>query len=96
MSNQDGTSSEIWQFSVARLKRRQDILKARGPAGCRPWGVEVMRIFEKVGNLGKKQTNKILLLMCFVQETVPGSAKSSRHMTTKSSCVTNYPSSGKV
>lgn len=87
MSNQDGTSSEIWQFSGARLKRCQHILKARGPAGCRPWGIEAMRVFEKVGNLGKnKQTNKILLTR-FVQETVPDSTKDSRHMTTKPSCV---------
>lgn len=89
MSNQDGTRSDRWQFSVVRLKRCQEILKARGPAVADPWCVEAMRTLEKVGESEKNIQNTVLT--CCVQKTVTGSTKDLRHMTTKSSSVFYFP-----
>lgn len=92
MSNRDGTRSDIWPFSVVRLKRCQEILKARGPAGCRPWGVGAMRTWGKVSDL--RRTYKTLFSHAVLPETVSESIKDPRPMTTKSSSDFHFPGQG--
>lgn len=91
MSNQDGTRSDIRQSSVVRLKRCQEILKARDPAGCRPWGCLGC---EDMGKGGGSENMKNTVLTCCVPETVSGSTKDPRHVATKSNSVFHSPRQG--